>query len=135
MWCPNPRVLLSRTKDLGSQFICWWDSLHFYWSLPQTLPWQPNPLSFVVLGSVLTHPLFFFSLKVPLSLSLSLSLCMLAQKEPPTHSSSLLFYSLPLVGVQIITFSSVPTQSHFCLESQGKWFILRILLKLIPNAK
>ena len=53
-------------------------------------------------------------------LPLPLFLCLPTQKAPPCHSSSLLFYSLPLVRVQIITFSSVSTQSHFCLESQGK---------------
>ena len=65
-----------------------------------------------------------------LSLSLSLSVC-----QPSLHSSHLLFYSFLLVGVQIITFASIPMQFHSCLESQGKWFLLRILLKLVPDAK
>ena len=67
-----------------------------------------------------------------LSLSLSLSLCFC---QPPLQSSHLIFYSLLLVGVQIITFALVPTQFHFCLEFQGKWFLLRILLKLVLDAK
>lgn len=80
----------------------------------------PIPFTFVVLSSILTYPLVFL---LPRSTSPSPFLSVFfskAPKEPPCHSSSLLFYSLPLVGVQIITFSSIPTLSHLCLESQGK---------------
>lgn len=117
---PNARVMLSGMKDLGSQFTSWWVFLHSYYLLPQTLPWQPNPLC--LCGSKLSShlPLGFSSPSKSLSLSLSLCVFFPKPKKPPCQSFSLLFYSLPLVGVQIITFSSVPMQSHLCLESQGK---------------
>ena len=87
MWCPNPGMLLSGTKDLGFQFICWWVSLHSYWLLPQTLPWQPNLLTSVVLSPILIYPLVFL---LPRSTSRALwtftlpySLCVCQPKRTP----------------------------------------------------
>ena len=111
---------LSGIKDLGSQFICSWVSSHSYWLLPQTLPWQPNPL-YLCGSQPNSHiPSDFSSLSLNLPSPFFLvSLLHLFSFEPPTicpHFS----YSLSLVGVQIITFSSIPMQSHFRLEFQGK---------------
>ena len=61
----------SRTRDLGSQFTCWWVSLHSYGLLPQTLHWQPNLFYFrdskpsFHLLSDFSSPSFFLSLFPP----------------------------------------------------------------------
>ena len=76
---------------------------------------------------------FWFLLSLSFLLSLTFTLFCVCQ--PYSHSSYLPFYSLPLVGIQIITFASIPTQFHLYPKSQGNWFLLRIPLKLITNTK
>ena len=123
MWCPIllilPLEMMNFSRNLfvdGYPYTPTKCCLKHFLDSPNSSP----SLSQAPPQSPLISPLTLLSSLLHFLLLLPLCVC-----QPPFHSSSLLFYSLSLVGIQIITFASVSRQFHFCLEFQGKMIPLK----------
>ena len=126
---------MSQTKYLGSQFIYQWVSKQ---SQGNGFKHKQNSPISIISEFLDQHPISPLIVLLPPLLTHSLSLCFLSFPlfcNHPHCVSSLSLYRLSLVGFKSLLFHQFPCNSTFTQNPKKPSCLLRILLKLVPDAK
>ena len=154
MWCPNPTNVNSLGSGFGLQIYFLVGFLTVLQIQLQTqfkqssykypCDFQPqNPLflrlsplpSLVYLPQFFCPPSFVSTLLLSSYFLLFSSFFQQFIHQPPTYLPSLILYNLFLVGFKSLLFCQIPCNPTFTQNPKESSCLLRILLKLIPDAK